>query len=218
MADANPGYIPPQIGPSAQKQIEDMKAFMSKDVTELAASLKEQPFTFDIVQTRGRKMVIPRAPAARSVNATMFACLYALQDNRIDAILAAVNARAHFMADDGQVTIQPIVMDVGVQAHKEVNIKGVQPQKDLPRNILLEDDPPVFDRSNSGQMVAVMTHAGSSQAYTVGTIWAWDTKQSPACHIVRTVEGKDIEVPEADLRKIDSMAEFIELCAKAKQH
>lgn len=208
-------YNPPNVGPSAQQQIEDMKKFMSKDVTELAAGIKE-PFAYDLVLVRGRRMVIPKQTQSNTINSTVFSCLYALEDPRIDKILAAVNVTSHFMMQDGTVVRQPLIMaDVPepyVPAPKEVFVN--QKALDQPRNILIEEAPKPFGQQ-PGQMVAVFDPKGT--LVTVGAVWVWNTKQSPVCHIVKTFAGKELEVAEELLQKIDSMAEFVDFCSKVRQ-
>lgn len=208
------GYIPPQVASSAQKQIEDMKAFMSKDVTELAAGLKESAFQYDAIAVRGRFIAVPRAPANRMMNSAIIACLFALKDPRIDKILHAVQAQTNFVTPEGEISTQPLIPCLGTTGDlpKEFSLEEQPPEP--PRHILIEDDPRAFIEK-SGQMVAVMTAAGAVSA--VGVIWNWRTKTSPAAHVVRLYNGVEVEVEEILLRKIDSMEEFAQLCSTPKQ-
>lgn len=208
-------YSSPKMSESSQKQIEDMKKFMSKDVAELAAGNKDEAFTFDVVCVRGRKMVIPKATAARMLNATMFACLYAIGDPKVDKILMAVGAKAHFMTPDGEVSVQPLVFP-DIKAPVEAYAPEPEPAEDQPRHIILEEEAKPLEQK-PGQMVAVYD-AVTGRASTIGVIWAWNTKQPPSlCHIIRTTDGNQVEIPEKYLKPINSIEEFVELCQKAKQ-
>jgi hypothetical protein len=215
MGIAGDPYVPPGVGSAVQKQIDDMKAFMSKDVTELAAGLKESAFEYDAIAVRGRFIAVPRAPANRMMNSAIMACLFSLNDPRIDKILYGVRAQTNFVTPEGEVSLQPIIPCLGTTGDlPKESALGAQP-KDPPRHILIEDDPCVFIEK-SGQMVAVMTAAGAVSA--VGVICNWRTKTSPAAHVVRLYNGVEVEVEEILLRKIDSMEEFAKLCSAPKQH
>lgn len=204
------------ITESSQKQIEDMKKFMAKDAIELASGLKEKPFAYDVLPIRGRSMVIPKAPAARMIPATTMACFYALRDPRIDEIFERVGAHAHFMTATGEIEIQPIIKDsteVGEPKEVSINPKVQEPV----RHIFLDEDPPKPFEQKGGQMVAIL-NPGTDLYDCVGVIWAWNTKPPPIiCHIVRTMDGKQLEVQETFLKKIDSMEEFATLCSEAHQ-
>ena len=211
---SNPGYIPPVVSSSAQKQIEDMKAFMSKDVTELAAGLKESAFQYDAVAVRGRFMAVPRAPANRMMNSAIIACLFALKDPRIDKILHAVRAQANFVSPEGEISTQPIIPCLGTTGDlpKEFSLEEQPPEP--PRHIFIEEgQAKLVERAD--QMVAVLGPDGS--VVSVGLITAWSTKVDPPCHMVRTVEGMEHEEAESSLKAINSMADLVRLCSEPKQ-
>lgn len=200
------------ITESSQKQIEDMKQFMAKDAIELASGLKEKPFTYDAVPVRGRLMVVPKAPAARAIPATMMSCLYALCDPRIDEILRAVGAQAHFIGMTGDIETQPVIRNIDVV----VTVGGINPAEPEKhqRNILIDEEVKPWEQK-PGQMVAVFNENGT--IFSVGTIWAWNTRQDPVSHIVKTFHGHQLEVAESLLQKIDSMEEFATFCSKVRQ-
>jgi hypothetical protein len=210
----NSGYIPPQGSSATQKQIEDMKAFMSKDVTELAAGLKESAFQYDAVAVRGRFMAIPRAPANRMMNSAVIACLFALKDPRIDKILHAVRAQANFVTPDGEISTQPIVACLGTTGDLPKEFSLVEQPPEPPRHIFIEEgQAKLVERAD--QMVAALGHDGS--VVSVGLVTVWNTKVDPPCHMVRMVGGDEREEAESSLKAINSMADLVHLCSGPKQ-
>lgn len=125
-----------ELSPDYAKQTEEMKKFMSSTVEELAASDKESLGALEILDVRGRKMVISKKRNHARTSAVMVACLYALKNPEVDSILLQSTLTAHFMTPEG-IEIQPFIENKG-----EVSIspKPATPPDDGKRNILVPDD------------------------------------------------------------------------------
>jgi len=110
-----------------KKHVDEMKAFMEKDVQELAS--KEGDTAISTLDVRGRKMVIPQNGPRRQTS-IIFACLYALENFAIDQILWGLQAKAHFVAKDGAVELalmveKPIQREEPPKAHAPLSGRNI---------------------------------------------------------------------------------------------
>lgn len=194
-----------KIDESNKKAAADMAELLSKDVEQLASGDDQE-----VLDVRGRKFVIPKTASSRRTNTILIACLYALENPAVDEILKSVGVRGYFVAKDGSIELRGICDGPEAKAYEKH-----EPRKPG-RNILIGGGE---TEQKPNQIAAVYNVDGHPQY--IGTIHVWNSKGDapgkPTHHIVKTVEGNEVETPISLIKMIHTCTELADLSLKISQ-
>ena len=209
------------LNKKSSDDVQDMKEMMSKSVDELAASSfsgQKDGSALQVIEIRGRKLMIPVVQQQRRLNAITIASLYALFNPDVDAVLMKTKVHGRFMLKDGTVVEEPFVPDTidnagmfggpVVVPDPDAKPKGSKGQDYKPgKAILLDADPGELSLEPKAAVV-IMDEDGNPSL--LGTV----VSASGSGYKIKDMYGNTTEIPQSRLKPIESAAEAAEWATK----
>lgn len=186
----------------AQKAMADL---LSKTVEELAAG-EPQASSIETISVRGDNIILPKTATLNRHITQLFACLYALENPKVDRVLRELGLNSQFLVD-GKVVTRRLIPDMPPDPAKSIQAAEEKPV----RNIVIGD---LKYEHGKDVLVAVLS------VDKIGPMWLGTVSQEEAevmkdglvRRLIRPVFGGVVQsIPESDLIPIRTEAQLAEI-------